>query len=230
MRADMARNIGEPRAQFSQKNFSLPSVGDLVADAGVQFSAMLLAGGKSSRMGRDKSGLVLEGVPLWRRQLATLAATGAGELFVSGPADGPWVGVECVADEVADAGPLAGIAAGLRRCASPWLLVLAVDMPAMTAGFLRELAEQAARSQAGVVPAVRGTFEPLAAIYPRSALEIATGRLSAGRRRLEDLVTELEQRGLVARRPVPESEASLFANWNEPGDIGTGAAWRRKQP
>jgi molybdopterin-guanine dinucleotide biosynthesis protein A len=186
----------------------------------VHFSAVLLAGGKSSRMGRDKAALVVADEPLWRRQLATLVATGADAVFISGPADGPWAGVECVADDVKDAGPLAGIAAGLRRCASPWLLVLAVDMPAMTADYLRALAGHAARTRAGVVPGIGGRREPLAAIYPRAALAVAEGRLLAGRLKLEDFVAELETLGLVARYPISEKDAALFANWNEPGDLG----------
>src|SRR5262245_21418784 len=105
MRADIGSTFAM-RAHFSHKK-SLPSGPVLVADAPVQFSAVLLAGGKSSRMGRDKAALVVDGVPLWQRQLATLRAAGAREVFVSGAARGPWTGMECIHDEVKGAGPLA---------------------------------------------------------------------------------------------------------------------------
>ena len=185
----------------------------------VQFSAVLLAGGKSSRMGRDKAALVVNGRPLWRRQLATLEATGAAEVFVSGKPDWPHEGIVCVPDSVEDSGPLAGIAASLRHCASPFLLALAVDMPSMTAAFLQKLAALAAEPRTGVVPVLGGRFEPLAAIYPKGALPIAEGRLRLGIRKLENFVAELEHSGLVTRHIVAEADAALFANWNEPGDV-----------
>ena len=82
-------------------------------------SAVLLAGGKSSRMGRDKALLEIDGEPLWRRQLATLRALEPEQLMVSGPPRGEG---ETVADEIEDAGPLGGVAAALpnarRRCSS----------------------------------------------------------------------------------------------------------------
>src|SRR5205807_2568449 len=114
-------------------------------------AAVLLAGGKSSRMGRDKAALLVRGEPLWRHQLATLRATEPAEFFISGKCDGPFAGceVEILADEFPDCGPLGGIATALRRCASERLLVLAVDMPAMTAAFLRMLLDESQRTGMG---------------------------------------------------------------------------------
>src|SRR5438477_277515 len=119
-------------------------------------SAVLLAGGKSSRMGRDKAALIVDGEPLWQRQLATLRATQPAELFISGKSDGPYAncGVEILADEFPDCGPLGGITTALRRCTSERLLVLAVDLPAMTAEFLRTLLDESQRTAAGVIPSV----------------------------------------------------------------------------
>ena len=81
-------------------------------------AAVLLAGGKSSRMGRDKSALIVNGEPLWQRQLAVLRATEPAELFISGMRDGPYAdcGVEILADGIPNCGPLGGIATALRRC------------------------------------------------------------------------------------------------------------------
>ena len=51
----------------------------------MNFSAALLAGGRSSRMGRDKAFLEIDGVPLWQRQLQTLRELGPSETFLAGP-------------------------------------------------------------------------------------------------------------------------------------------------
>ena len=201
-------------------------------------AAVLLAGGKSSRMGRDKSALPVNGEPLWQRQLAVLRATEPAELFISGKCDGPYAdcGVEILADEIPGCGPLGGIATALRRCTSERLLVLAVDMPAMTAEFLRSLLEESQRTAKGVVPSVpalvrartdialtipddRETLEPLAAVYPRAALAPADECLRIGERKLETFIRKLEAGQLVTVRPITDNDAALFTNWNAPEDI-----------
>ena len=190
-------------------------------------AAVLLAGGKSSRMGRDKSALPVNGEPLWQRQLAVLRATEPAELFISGKSDGPYAdcGVEVFADEIPDCGPLGGIATALSHCKSERLLVLAVDMPAMTAEFLRTLLDESQRTAKCIIPSVaadgrrRANFEPLAAIYPRAALPIADECLRAGEFKLKAFIHALEAHGLAIIRPVETGQAALFTNWNTPGDV-----------
>jgi len=190
-------------------------------------------------MGRDKSALLIRGEPLWQHQLATLRATEPAELFISGKCDGPYAdcGVEILADELPDCGPLGGVAAALRRCTSERLLVLAVDMPAMTAEFLRSLLDESQRTSVGVVASVAADvrrrarispsayddkhahLEPLAAVYLRAALAIADQCLRAGERKLEAFVRALRAQGLVAIRPVEADAIALLANWNTPEDV-----------
>lgn len=180
-------------------------------------------------MGRDKSALAVNGEPLWQRQLAVLRATEPAEIFISGKRDGPYAdcGVEILADEIPDCGPLGGIATALRRCTSERLLVLAVDMPAMTAEFLLTLLDESQRTAKGVIPFVaadgrrRANIEPLAAVYPRAALAIADECLRAGEFKLETFVRKLEAIGLVNVCPVNTKEATLFANWNSPHDFSS---------
>ena len=102
------------------------------------FTAALLAGGKSLRMGRDKVFLPAEwegkSVPLWDRQLSVLKAVGPAELAISGPAKpGYPASVPVYADEWHDVGPLGGIATCLNRMSNGLLLVLAVDLPRVQA-------------------------------------------------------------------------------------------------
>ena len=186
-------------------------------------SAVLLAGGKSSRMGRDKAALLVEGQPLWRRQLATLTATGAGEVFISGRPDGPWAPeLGSIPDDAPDCGPLGGITAALRHCSSPWLLVLAVDMPKVTPAFLRALLAEAAQSKIGIIPELNGYPESLAAIYPKAALPHAEAALRDGRLKLQPFIQSLVSAGLARLRPVPTDEAPIFTNWNTPAETTSG--------
>lgn len=184
------------------------------------FAAVLLAGGKSRRMGRDKALLPLpDGRTLWERQRDVLHALEPAEWFVSGswregfPADLPWL-----ADAVADRGPLAGITAALKEMRSSRLVVLAVDLPAMTANFLRALLQES--STAGMVPQrANGFFEPLAAVYPKFAVSTAEQALRREELALQRFVRGLVSGGLAVARPITETETSLFANWNHPDDL-----------
>lgn len=112
------------------------------------FSALLLAGGRSTRMGRDKALLPhpVSGLPLLAHQAALLRSLpGCAELLLSAPADrgyaldGPLAGARLVADAAPDCGPLAGLAAGLSAATQPRLLVLAVDLPFVAADLLVRL-------------------------------------------------------------------------------------------
>ena len=93
-------------------------------------TALILAGGRATRLGGiDKRELVIDGCTIFERQVAVLASRVA-EIVVSSPRE--VAGYRTVADAVPDIGPLAGIAAGLNAARTPWLLVVAGDMPNIT--------------------------------------------------------------------------------------------------
>lgn len=185
------------------------------------FTAVLLAGGKSTRMGRDKAGVLIHGQPLWQRQLATLRALLPHELFISGKPDGPYAsaGVEILADNFPGLGPLAGVEAALRRARHPLVLVLAVDLPAMTADFLSILVRHAAASATGCVPVDDRGFQPLAAVYPRTCLPLAESCLRETDRSMQRFVRLAVEGGLVGVRELRIGERPLFKNINQPGDL-----------
>ncbi len=97
------------------------------------FSVLVLSGGKSSRMGRDKALLQLDGETLLERSKRLGEALGAQQVLVSRNEPG------FIQDLVHDAGPMAGIAAALPHCLTNWLLVLPVDMPLLTPAALEPL-------------------------------------------------------------------------------------------
>jgi molybdopterin-guanine dinucleotide biosynthesis protein A len=188
------------------------------APAGIRVNAVLLAGGKSERMGRDKASLDFQGEPLWRRQIALLRELEPREIFISGPAREEWSGFRVVPDFLANAGPLAGLAASLRVCADTHLLALAVDLPRMTAGYLRSLIHHCT-AERGVVPGDADFLEPLAAIYPTTCLPLAESCLASGELAMHDFVARCVEAGLMRVIPVAASERPLFFNANTPADL-----------
>jgi molybdopterin-guanine dinucleotide biosynthesis protein A len=183
----------------------------------MRHSAVLLAGGKSSRMGRDKTSLEIAGQPLWRRQIETLQALSPEQLMISGPPREAWREFEIVADVIAGAGPLAGVATALRKCSSSHLVVLAVDLPAMSADFLRSLLARCSDDQ-GVVPRSSRGFEPLAAVYPVRCVALAATNLMCRDFSMESFVQGALRKKLVCEHAISPPEEHLFANLNTPTD------------
>ena len=185
------------------------------------FSAVLLAGGRSSRMGTDKATLIWAGQPLWQHQLARLQEIQPAEFFISGKPERPYAqaGLSIIEDALPDAGPLAGLQAALRFCTLDWLLVLAVDLPEVPADFLVSLLVAAERTGRGQVPARGDWQQPLAAVYPRTVEPWAEECLAAGKRSLRHFVEGAVQRGWVEWREVSEREYGFFRNLNTPTDF-----------
>lgn len=171
-------------------------------------------------MGRDKAGIVVGGQPLWERQLGILRRLGPAELLISGQPDGPYAeaGVEIVPDLTPGCGPLSGLEASFRRAAQSLVLVLAIDLPAMTAEFLSRLLSLAGAGE-GVIPRLDGRFEPLAAIYPRSSLPIVQERLRGGDLSMQGFVHEALARRLATPWELSPADADCFLNVNTPADL-----------
>lgn len=186
----------------------------------IRFDAALLAGGRSSRLGRDKAFLDWRGQPLYVAQLRKLSSLGPERLWLSTRPEQPFPevleGVTRVVDAVPDLGPLGGLQSVLAASDAPFLLVLAVDLPKMEPAFLARLLDEGV----GTVPRSEHGWEPLAALYPRAALlDLVEAFLAAGNHRLQDLLDEAAARGLVKPLALGERSAPLFANLNTPDDL-----------
>jgi molybdenum cofactor guanylyltransferase len=191
----------------------------------MNLAVAVIAGGHSTRMGRDKARLPVPGhASLLARQLAVLdEALRPHERLVSCrraqrlelPA-----GVRTVFDDGA-AGPLGGIAEVLRALRGDAVFVLGVDLGCMSAETIRWIAEQADLANGiGVVPVVNDRPEPIAAVLPRRLLAVAEQQLGAGRDlSLRTLVREGVAAGLLRWWQVPEDVAAHFSNWNRPEDV-----------
>jgi molybdenum cofactor guanylyltransferase len=184
-----------------------------------KFAAVLLAGGRSSRMRVNKALIEYQGVPLWRYQINKLIQLGPDQLFFSIQPDvqlppGPWTFVH---DRASDLGPLAGLESALQQTRSNFLVALGVDMPAMTTNFLAELLEQS--RSAGMVPLVDGFHCGVAAVYPVGILPLVQSILSSQDRSFQHLISEALKSGTMLAKEIPFSQAALFTNWNSPNDI-----------
>lgn len=161
--------------------------------------AVILAGGRSRRMGRDKALLDLGGETLLTRLVRILSphcralgiAAGGGDraarLAASlPPGDGP--APEFFLDSRPEAGPLEGVRASLEAIREPRALVVAVDLPFPSMPLARLLWSESSRpGRRGAVPRWRRGLEPTFAVYSKGLLDDLERALAAGRRDLEQL-------------------------------------------
>jgi molybdopterin-guanine dinucleotide biosynthesis protein A len=177
---------------------------------------MLLVGGESRRMGTDKATLIVGGERLWQRQLGVLRELAPDTLWISARARPDWCpkDIEVIVDEPPSRGPLSGIAAALARLQTSHLLALAIDMPRMTTAHIKKLLS-CAQAGCGVAPKNENWFEPLCAVYPAEASDVALRALSQGQLSLQHLVRDLSQRNWIQGYEILDGEKHLYLNFNE---------------
>lgn len=186
-------------------------------------SAVVLAGGRSHRMGRDKALLECGGVTLIRRQLLLLREVGLEDIFIAARSaeDYAGLGYPVLADAYHGRGPLAGLERALQAARCPLVFALAVDLPRLTARLLARLLE-VCRADRGVVPRLRGELEPLVACYPQSAWSLAVECLDSGQNSARAFALACVDRGWVECVDLPDETLRQFENWNRPEDASGG--------
>ncbi|PYI74780.1 MAG: hypothetical protein DMF01_09465 [Verrucomicrobia bacterium] len=187
----------------------------------MNMSAVLLAGGESRRMGKDKAMLQFRERPLWQIQFELLRKLQPSEIFISARTDPTWrpEDVRFVADIPPSRGPLSGLAASLAQMHTTHLLALAIDMPFMTEDFLLSLCDHI-EPGCGVVPKIDNRAEPLAAIYPHEAEIEVREALVDDDFSLQRLVHWLLAAGKLRETSVTSQERKLFRNVNWLSDLG----------
>ena len=185
-------------------------------------TGLLLAGGRSTRMGRDKAWLEFEGKPLAGRTLRVLRSVCDEVLIASG--DGERLGelrLPQVADVVPDAGPLAGIVAGLEAASHELVAVLAVDMPYASADVFRLLGERR-NGEDAVLPVTARGVEPLHAIYSKAAALALRRAFEAGTRSVQEALRVLTTAEMTEEEWRAADPTARFAeNVNLPEDLPT---------
>ncbi len=188
-------------------------------------TAAVLAGGRSMRMGVDKTLLDFDGEPLVAHVVEIVGAVCASTLVVTNrpealAAAGLPAGVSVVRDEVAYQGPLGGLVTAMARSSEEWVLAVAADMPWLEPAVIRALWE--ARDDADVVmPVSADGPEPLLALYRTAAcLPAARAALASGRRRIVAMLPNLA----VVEIPVEtlrgiDPELRSLVNINTPDDL-----------
>lgn len=183
---------------------------------------VILAGGKSSRMGRDKAWLTFFGQPLLSR-VADILGRVTGELFVSGRDPAPFgLSVPWLPDETPDLGPAGGVLTVLAAVKRP-CLVVSCDLPFLDEATLARLIEAWRRRPASALMTTyhiveTGFVESLVAVYDPGSAALLRRRLGEGERRLSAIFSE-DLRWHVDYSKTDHATARAFFNVNSPPDL-----------
>jgi len=156
-------------------------------------SGFVLAGGRSSRLHRDKVLLPWNGATLLDHAIDRLQQVSSPVRVCADRDDLGGFGLPILRDALPNAGPLGGIVAGLEQSQTPWNLFLAVDLPLLPVDLLRALAARAAAERAGalcILPQVDGLPQPLCGLYHRSLRDGLHGALQHGTYKIMHAVRE----------------------------------------
>lgn len=197
---------------------------ELVFDQGrwwwrMDATAVILAGGRSRRMGRDKSMLPFGGKPLILHIADQLRPHFRAMLVgANDTARYAFTGLTVVPDRIPDQGPLMGLASCLEAAPTEKVFLTGCDIPTMDTTTIRGMVAGLDNHDAVIAVTADGMRHPLFAAYRKSVLSAAEAALSVGKRRMEDLLSAV--RAIVY--PIPVN--AWFRNLNTPEEYEAAAA------
>jgi len=179
-------------------------------------TAVILAGGESRRMGRDKAQVEFRGETLLDRAIANLSPL-FGELIVSVRQP-----LRTDVPQVIDAGggPMMGLVAALEYAKTDWVFAIGVDMPFVVPGLVQHMSEQRIGHDA-VLAEIDGQLQPMPAFYAKkNCLPAMHLRIEQGRRSLMRLIPSLHAAILIEDDlRLFDPELRSFTDFDTPEDL-----------
>ncbi|WP_183041094.1 molybdenum cofactor guanylyltransferase [Salipaludibacillus neizhouensis] len=191
----------------------------------MEIAGIILAGGKSSRMGTNKALLTVNGEQTIVRLLERLLNIVDEVILVTNDKETyEFLDVQMVTDNEKDRGPLAGLEAGLAASKHSWNLIVACDLPFFEEKIVEVLLHSLKQTACdAVIPLINGRAQPLMALYHRRVLPTIEQSLKENKLRLRDVFTQINSRFVTEeeflKAGYSEKEIEkLFFNMNNPED------------
>jgi molybdopterin-guanine dinucleotide biosynthesis protein A len=179
---------------------------------------VILAGGKSSRMGKDKALLKLDGRPFVWHVAGTLQEVFDRVILVANDSSAyGFLGLETIGDIYQDCGPLGGIHSALVHAGHADVFVSASDTPFVTRELVRHLVGFELNAPARI-PSFKQQLHPLCGLYTQNCLPAIVERLESRRLRVVDFVESIHAEVIPISPDLPFYREDLFTNFNTPED------------
>ena len=156
-------------------------------------TAIILAGGKSTRMKKDKGLVVFNGKMLVQHVIESLNKITGNIIIITSNTDYKQFGYPCIEDEMKEKGPLGGIFTGLIHSSAIKNLVVGCDMPFLSLNILNGLIDHCPGTDA-LLAEHKGKVEPLCAIYDRNCIPHLRSRLEQNQLKITDALEGLKTR------------------------------------
>ena len=191
------------------------------------FSGIILAGGKSSRMGHPKAFLTVKGKRMIDIILEVFYSLFEEILIITDDQSQfkGFKGVKVIQDLVKDCGPLAGIYTGLKAISKDKAFFVACDMPFLHIGLINKLLDISRKgSYSCIIPYSNKGAEPLHAVYSKSILLELENSLGRGELSVKQFLRHCNCKYIKSQ----EEESSSFFNINTPEDLKEIEAYEAK--
>lgn len=184
-----------------------------------QFTGVILAGGKSKRMGyKVKAFLQVGGKRIIERVLDTVySVTDKVILITNLPNEYDYLGLTMFSDIIPDLGPIGGIYTGLSSSQSHQNIIIACDMPFIEPGLLELLMHQSERYDI-VIPKTPDGYHPLCAVYSKNCIKPAKALIESKRLKVTDLFQYVKVNKVIFSKDNPYFIQNMFFNVNTEED------------
>ena len=183
----------------------------------MQLTGIILAGGKSSRMGTDKAMLEVEGKTLLSRAIEFCQLFCDEVLISSNSPEHQVEGLRFITDEIKNCGPMSGIYSCLKHSQNHWSFILSVDAAFVEKDFVNFLHAGIHNSDV-VVPVHNSKVEPLIALYNKDVLQEFKLQLETGNYKMRFLLERVKT-NFIDSDYWEEKYPKLFHNLNFPEDL-----------
>ena len=183
-----------------------------------RITGVVLAGGRSSRMGRDKAMLEWHGKPLILQAVGTLQQVCSKVIISAKQHEYAFTGCEIWPDELAVPAPITGIYSCLKRSSDERIMVLSCDMPLVTPALLAYLLEFDHAYDVIVPVHDNLCIEPLCGLYHRRILPLLEVALEAQQYSLQQCIASTTHKLVEILPDTPVFTPTLFLNINTPED------------
>ncbi|TXG35344.1 molybdenum cofactor guanylyltransferase [Seonamhaeicola maritimus] len=180
-------------------------------------TGIILAGGKSSRMGADKGFIKLNNKSFVEYSIKALKPLVNDIIIVSDNPDYDAFGYKRILDEIKDAGPVAGIYSGLNASKTENNLILSCDIPLIKTGVLEKLIESIDDDSEVIQIESNGKSMPLIALYKKQSAQVFIDALQNDERRLRRVLNSLKTKNVA----LNDEEQNTTMNVNTKEELKT---------
>lgn len=183
-------------------------------------TGIILAGGKSSRMGSDKGLLELDGKPMIKHIIDNLALLEIPTMIISNNEEYRRFGLPVHFDKVKDKGPVGGIYSGLSHTETEINIILSCDVPFVSKNLMTYLLENSSDYDI-VIPKLGEKIHPLVGIYKKSSIETFKSHLQREQRKLITVCNSLNSHIIDLGKHSTLNDPRLFSNINTREELNT---------